>query len=397
MLQKLTKKTIDQIEATKSAQFVWDTELKGFGLKVTPAGKKVFIYQYRTGGRGTPTKRSTIGTYGDITPSQARTEAQSLGGLVAKGGDPRSEAIKQQTKAALQSANSFARLVAEFIEQHAKKKQRNWSETERLLNHDAVPRWRKRPAESITKREVVELLQLVSDRAPITANRLLAALRKLFNWAVATGRLDASPVSGIPRPAGEKSRDRVLDDNELASILSVAKTKPYPFGPFYQLLIFTAQRLEEVSAMRWNEIKGNQWTIPAERSKNGKAHLVHLSPPALAVLSKIPKSDKTDLVFTTTGTTPISGFSKAKSELDRLSNVKDWRFHDIRRTVATGLANIGHPPHICDKILNHSSGTISGVAAVYQKAQFLDERKKALNDWGKHVMRVEKSNKRQSD
>lgn len=397
MQQRLTKRTIDQIEAAKSAQFVWDTDLKGLGLKVTPTGKKVFIYQYRTGGRGSPTKRSTIGNYGDITPDQARTQALRLAGSVAEGRDPRTERRQQQIVATQQSENSFARLVAEFIEKHAKPHQRNWLETERLLNHDAVPRWKSRPAASITKREVDELLQLVAARAPITANRLLAALRKLFNWAAATGRLDASPVLGMPSPAREQSRDRVLDDSELAGILSAAKGMPYPFGPFYQLLIFTAQRREEVAGMRWCEIDSNQWTIPAERSKNRKAHVVHLSQPALAVLSKIAKRDERGLVFTTTDTTPISGFSKAKAELDRLSAVKEWRFHDIRRTVTTGLANLGHPPHVCDKILNHTTGAISGVAAVYQKAEFLDERKKALNDWGKHVIGVAKKRRKHSD
>jgi integrase len=385
MQQSLTKRVIDQIVATKSTQFVWDTKLKGFGLKVTSAGKKVFIYQYRTGGRGSPTKRSTLGKYGDLTPDQARTRALQLAGSVAEGRDPRSEARERQTVAAQQAENTFARLVEKFIEQHAKKKQRNWRETKRLLDHDAVPRWGKRPAASITKTEVDDLLQLVAARAPITANRLLAVLRKLFNWAVVKEHLETSQVSGLPPPISEQSRDRHLDDGELARVISAANSKPYPFGPFYQLLIYTAQRLNEVSGMRWGEIKGDQWTIPAERSKNRRAHIVHLSPPALVVLSKISKSDKTDLVFTTTDTTPISGFSKAKAELDQLSSVKDWRFHDIRRTVTTGLANLGHPPHICDKILNHSTGAISGVAAVYQRYEYLEERKKALDDWGERV------------
>lgn len=386
MLQHLTKKSIDLIGKKPNTQFVWDTELKGFGLKVTPAGKKVFIYQYRTGGRGTSTQRFTIGTFGDITPDQARTKARQLAGVVAEGRDPRSETKQKQAAALQQAANSFAGLASEFIEQHAKKKQKNWHETERLLNYDAVPAWGKRPVEAITKREVDKLIHEVADRAPIVANRLLAALRKLFNWAVATGRLDASPVSGMPRPASEKTRDRVLDDQELFNIYSASQEIAYPFGPFFQLLIFTAQRLNEVSGMQWSEITDDQWTIPAHRSKNKKAHIVYLSPPALAVLKTIPKEEDRDLIFTTTGRTHISGFSKAKENLDKKSGVANWRYHDIRRTVTTGLANIGHPPHVCDKILNHSSGTISGVAAVYQKADFLEERKKALNDWGQHVL-----------
>jgi len=178
----------------------------------------------------------------------------------------------------------------------------------------------------------------------------------------------------------------VLDDSELARVLNAAKSMGYPFGPFVELLMLTAQPEDEIAGMRWSEIDGQKWTIPGHRSKNGKDHLVHLSAPALAVLAELPRDDQVDLVFTTTGTTPISGFSKAKEKIDRISGVRGWRFHDIRRTVTTGLANLGHSPHVADKILNHRSGAISGVAAVYQKAEFKVERENALTDWGNYIL-----------
>jgi integrase len=137
--------------------------------------------------------------------------------------------------------------------------------------------------------------------------------------------------------------------------------------------------------MQWSEIKGDCWTIPASRAKNGKAHVVHLTVQAQKVLAQIPRQAGSDLVFTTTGKTAISGFSNAREALAKASGVQDWRFHDVRRTVTTGLANLGHPPHVCDKILNHVSGTISGVKAVYQKAEFLSERRQALEDWAAHI------------
>ena len=385
MTRPLTKRSVDQTKPSEGDIFIWDSELKGFGLKVTPAGKKVFIYQYRTGGRGTPTKRATLGKYGDITPDQARVHARRYAGVVAEGRDPRLEEKQRQSVAAQESANTFARLVADFIDTYAKKHQRTWQETKRLLHYDPMAVWAKRPAASLTRREVVALVQTVADRAPITANRLRAALRKLFNWAVATGRVDASPVSGIPRPARERPRDRVLSKEELGRVFAAAGKIAYPFGPFFKLLVLTAQRVQEVAGIRWSEIQGNEWIIPAERAKNGKAHVVHLNAPALTILSTIPRHAGRDLVFTVTGVTPISGFSKAKARLDRLAGVTGWRDHDIRRTVVTGLANLGHPPHVCDKILNHVAGTISGVAAVYQRAEFSAERQAALDEWGQWV------------
>ena len=157
------------------------------------------------------------------------------------------------------------------------------------------------------------------------------------------------------------------------------------FGAIIQMLILTAQRRNEVSEMTWSELDldGNQWEIPGARTKNEKPHFVHLSDQARAVLSAIPNTGA--FVFTSNGKTPFSGFSKSKSRLDDLSGVTDWRLHDIRRTVTSGIAQLGIAPHIADKILNHQSGTISGVAAVYQRHEFLDERKTALDAWGNHV------------
>ena len=385
MEERLTKRVVDAIAATNTDQFIWDTGTKGFGLKVTPARRKVFIFQYRTGGRGTPTKRVTIGTFGELTVDQARASARRHAGVVAEGRDPRAELRQQDDLQRLDAQNTFEALITAFIEQYAKGSQRSWRDTERLLRYDAVGAWGRRPAASLTRRDVNSLLESVKSRAPITANRLLAALRKMFKWAAATGRLDVSPVSGIPLPTAEKSRDRVLNDEELVGVLSAADVLDYPFGPFVKLLFLTAQRRREVAGLRWSEITGDVWTIPGARTKNGRAHIVHLSPPALAVLSSIPRHGDSNLVFTTNGRTPISGFSRAKTKLDAASGVEHWTFHDIRRTVTTGLANLGHPPHVADKILNHTTGAISGVAAIYQKAEFLGERKKALDDWGEHV------------
>jgi integrase len=168
-----------------------------------------------------------------------------------------------------------------------------------------------------------------------------------------------------------------------------------PFGPLVRLLLLTAQRRHEVAALRWSELSADlsTWTLPGSRAKNGKAHIVHLSEPAREILSDIPRIVGQDLVFSVTGTTPPSGFSKAKLALDAAmasevpTDREGWRFHDFRRTAVTWMAGAGFPPHVADRLLNHVGGSIQGVAAVYQRSEFLAERKAALTAWGAHVLR----------
>ena len=179
--------------------------------------------------------------------------------------------------------------------------------------------------------------------------------------------------------------DRVLSNEELKSIIQAAREFGGAFGGIVQLLVFTVQRRNEVSEMTWDELDLDQslWTIPSERTKNAKPHFVHLTDQAKEVLAAMPHVGS--FVYTTTGKSPFSGFSKAKKELDKVSGVTGWRLHDIRRTVTTGMATLGIAPHVADKIMNHQSGTISGVAAVYQRHEFLDERKTALEAWSNYV------------
>jgi integrase len=226
---------------------------------------------------------------------------------------------------------------------------------------------------------------VVARGSNVMANRLLATLRKLFNWSVSRGIISVAPSAGISAPYRERARDRVLKDDELAAVFNAAKQVGGCYGSIVQMLVLTGQRRGEVSEMTWKELDQERdlWTIPAARAKNGKAHTVHISKLAMQVLSPLPKVG--EFVFTSNGKTPFSGFSKSKKRLDELSGVSDWRLHDIRRTVISGMAQLGIAPHVADKILNHQSGTISGVAAVYQRHEFLEERKLALDAWDHHV------------
>ena len=379
---KLTKRAIDDLQPGDKDAFFWDADITGLAVKVTPKGKKTFMVQYRPGGRGSPTRKIFIGPFGEVTLHKARTEAKRIFGLRAEGRDP---ALERQQAKQRAISNKFADIAADFLAKHASQN-RTVDETARILKRDVLPKWGKRSIHEIGKRDVNDLLDVVVARGShVMANRTLANLRKLFNWCVSRGIITASPCEGISAPHREKARDRVLSDDELIAIFNTAKQMGGAFGAIIQMLVLTAQRRNEVSEMTWNELDLNNdiWTIPGSRTKNEKPHFVHLSEQASAVLSSVLNVGA--FTFTSNGKTPFSGFSKAKKRLDELSGVTDWRLHDIRRTVTSGMAQLGIAPHVADKILNHQSGTISGVAAVYQRHEFLDDRKTALNAWGNYV------------
>jgi integrase len=196
--------------------------------------------------------------------------------------------------------------------------------------------------------------------------------------------IDFSPAEGIASSYREASRDRVLDDPELASIILAARKIPGAYGGIVEFLALTGQRREEVAKLKWNELdeKSRTWSIPGSRTKNKRSHIVHLSETAWKVVAARPQGE---FVFGTSRGKNFQAFRTAKEKLDELSGVSGWRLHDLRRTIVSGMARLGVPPHVADKILNHQSGTISGVAAVYQRHDFLAERKEALNRWGAHV------------
>ena len=379
---KLTKRVIDELEPGPKDAFYWDSDITGLGLKVTPKGRKTFLIQYRPGGRKSPTRKVFLGPYGTVTLHKARREASQILGLRAEGRDPALERQQARHRAA---SDRFSDVANDFLAKHASQN-RTVDETTRIIQRDVLPKWKSRSIHAIGRRDVNNLLDAVVARGSmVMANRLLAALRKLFNWSVSRGIITASPCAGISAPHREKSRDRVLSNNELVSIIQAAREMGGAFGGVVQMLVLTAQRRNEVSEATWTELDLDQrlWTIPGERTKNGKPHFVHLSDKAKAVLEMTPNVG--GFIFTSNGKTPFSGFSKAKKRLDDMSSVTDWRLHDIRRTVTTGMATLGIAPHIADKVMNHQSGTISGVAAVYQRHEFLEERKTALEAWGRHV------------
>jgi len=402
---KVTRRAVDALGGDK-VEYLWDTELKGFGVKVTPAGAKIYIVQYRLGGRATKTKRYTIGNHGGWKPEAAREEAEEIIRMVDKGIDPHRRKVDQQRK---QTETDFEHVVREFIEKYAKPRNRSWREVERLFNHDIIPAFKGRSLLDITRADIITLLDTVAERAPVLANYLFATLRKLYNWSIERGIVDVSPLSGMRTPSIVEPRDRVLTDSEIKLIWNASDRLGWPFAPWAKLLILTGQRSGEVAAMRWSDIdmKEKIWTIPGTIAKNGNTHAVPLSGMAVELLKLIPKITPKGLVFTTTRTTPVSGFSRAKERLDnailttlreqaieqnekpeKVKPLPEWRWHDLRRTAATGMASLRFPPHIVEAVLNHKSGTVSGVAAVYNRFDYAKEKRDALEAWSNKVQSI---------
>jgi integrase len=258
----------------------------------------------------------------------------------------------------------------------------------------------KRPAARISRTEAVNALdRIVKANKPLMASRTMAYARACFSWAEKRGKVSVNPFANLPIAAVRSERERVLADDELRAIWAASGTLGYPWGPFFRLAILTLQRREEVAGMRWSEIAADlsMWTIPGSRMKNGKAHDVHLSEAARAVLREIPRTEGCDFVLSTTGKTPISGFSAAKAALDKvidrdLMPVRPWRLHDLRRTGVTKLAELGFDSIVVDKILAHQPAKLRGVAGVYQRYDFARERAAALDAWAAHVAAIEQNN-----
>jgi integrase len=379
---RLTKSAIDALPIFKSDVMYWDSGYPGFGVKVTPKGRKVFIVLYRTGGAGSRLRKYTIGPYGRVTLHQARVAAHKVFAAKLEGRDLAAE--KREAKRRVVE-DRVEDLLESFIAQRLSQN-RSAGEISRLLRREIGKPWASRSIHEIGKRDVVEVISAIEQRgAPAAANKTLKSLKTFLRWCVGRAVLDQSPAEGVPLPAKEVARDRVLNDQELAQIILAAREIGGPYGGIVELLALTGQRREEVARMKWDELDlaRRNWTLPKSRTKNAKEHVVHLSEQSMAVLKRGAK--KEPFVFSVLGTKPFQEFSKGKRRLDQLSSVTGWRLHDLRRTCVSGMARLGIAPHVADKILNHQAGTISGVAAVYQRHEFLSERRHALDVWGAHV------------
>lgn len=436
MKEKLTITFLKAVQPQKEPKkdlFVWDTELPGFVLKVTPAGRKIFFAEGRVGrGRGAKLRRVTVGPWGTFTVDEAREEAKRVLRKLEQGVDPVEEK-KAADLAAEQAAseaaeierkareNAFSAVAEQFLAAVVRGRLATADAQESVIKRRFIDEWGARDITTIGRRDVNAVLDAIAAEGhSIAAIKAQRIIRPLFAFAVDREIIAANPAAGLKLALDEEARDRVLTDGELAEIWKATEGLGAPFRQFVQLLILTGQRRNEVAGMRWDELdmEAGLWTIPAARSKNGKAHVVHLAPQALAVLKAVPRRKVLDggkverdcqHVMTTRGDAPISGFSKCKQLLDKVIlecrakamakyggnpeeavGMEEWTFHDLRRTFSTGGARLGIAMHIVERVLNHVPVALKGVARVYQHHEFMAERKSALETWGRHVEFVTK-------
>lgn len=371
-----------------------DGTVAGLGLRVSHTGQKSFYLTYTHRGRD---QRLTLGQYPALKLAAARSKATALIAMIDAGVDPRAGEDTADPVLSPPKATTFETALQQFVALYCKRhnKASTAAETERLLRATFLPRWRQRAVASVTTADVLEILDdLVERDRPSAAIHAYSTIRTFFGWCESRGLIVQSPCLKLKPPAKKAKRTRVLSDLELARIWHAAQAQGYPYGPIVQLLILTLQRRGEVAGMMARELSGDLrlWSLPALRTKNGQPHEVPLLPRARAILRAVPRLEspylfparhKLDRAFT--------GYSPAKRALDAACPIADWTLHDLRRTGATGLGNLGVAPHIIERILNHTSESFEGVSGLYNRARYLPEMRAALRLWAAHVKRVVKA------
>lgn len=345
-------------------------------------------------------RRVNIGRFGAVTVEQARRAAKIMLGQVAGGGDPMAErkaAAEAATAAKAADEYTFARMVQAWAAAREGHRRPSYLKEAVACLTRNLPDWQERAAAGVTFAEAIEALDGIKTRkGTVAANRTLAYGRAAYSWAVRRQQAPTNPFKGMERPGQETPRERVLSLTEMAAIWRACDSLSPTRAAFVRTLMLTLQRVGEVESMRWTELDNptdpTTWELPGERSKNGKPHVVHLAEPMRTIIRSQPRLRGNGQVFPGRGGEgAVNGSTHTKDPIEAaLGRVGvttgNWRLHDFRRAGVTALAERGIPPHIADRLLNHITGSISGVAAVYQKAQFLVERQAALDLWAQLVL-----------
>jgi integrase len=374
-----------KLPAGKSELLVFDDTLPGFGVRLRAGGKRSWIAQYRIGPQQ---RRLSLGTVEALDAAEARKRARDAFARVQLGRDPQAEKIEARAPKAREM--TLGDVVDRYLP-YAERKLKASTYSGVVLH--LRKHWQPLHAHEIQNLErrhvAAELARIAASSGPYGANRSRAALSVLFAWAIGEGLTDANPVVGTNKATDEIARDRVLSGNEAGLIWRHAGTGQY--GAIVRLLLLTGQRREEVAAMQWPELDLDKgvWSLPASRTKNGRAHDVPLSQPAIEILQGQARQPNRNLVFGE-GPGPFQGWSNAKKALDKrlqaAGMAASWRLHDLRRTAATRMADLGVQPHVVESLLNHISGHKSGVAGVYNRSSYAGEKRNALDLWAAHVL-----------
>ena len=395
----LTDRRINRLPKapTGSRLEVYDLCVPGLIVRVTDRGVKSFCVRYRIGARSL---RFTIGKPGPISTQAARKIALRVLAEAAQGVDPmqpKREGRDRDTSpsVSLPVSSAIERFVCDWLPNRVSEgalKPAYAAECTRLLRKEVMPRWSDKCLASVTALDLTDLLAEINARS--TRRHTYFAIRTLCRWAEGSGILRLNPIpKNYPNPAKPKGRERVLRADETRRIWQHVHKGASQFHSIVALLLLTGQRRDEVADAKWSEfdVPAQTWTIPGERVKNGRTHIVPLTDTAIRLLTVIPRTSP--YLFPGTGgkRATFSGWSRSKARLDRQIDVTGWTLHDLRRTVATRLSEGGVSPHIVERLLNHSSGIVSGVAAVYNRASYKDEVRAAVTLWADYLSSLEVS------
>jgi integrase len=383
-----TDKSIKYLQPSEKRRLVWAKGLKGFGIRITPKGTKSFVFKYDVDGRD---RWLTFGQYPKLKLAEAFKKYGEALEKVEAGEDPADENVEMNE--ANRRALTIRQLADQYIEKYAKPRKRSWKEDERILEHDVLGKWGARRASKITRRDVIDLLdEIVARGAPIQANRTLAVIRRMFNFGIDRDVIEVSPCHRVKPPSAESSKDRYLTLDEIRLFWTRLDTAPLTKHTklALKLLLLTLQRSSEVIGINKSELdlKARTWIIPAERTKNKRAHLVTLSPLAMEIVLALMKDvGENSFLFPGEGGGDHftnSALSRAIARnLDHFGIAK-FTPHDLRRTGSTQLAAFKVPRFDRDRILNHTDRT---VGAVYDIHEYEDEKRAALNLWSDIIER----------
>jgi len=442
MAKLLTAAAVQKIKPQGQRIEVRDSGCRGLILVVQPSGHKSWCMRFRD--RNGKLVRMALGAV-DLTGKEtaaepiigsaltlvaARRTAAEINRQRAFGHDVVAAKHREQLEQKVRGTKTFDQAAIDFVEQHVRPNTRRWESQARLLGLrpkgegqglELVPnglanRWRARQVVEIDGDDIFAIVEETRHKgvpglkrrnkkpSEPRARTMFATLSKMFSWLVQKRRAKQNPCAGVHKPEIPKPRDRVLTDAEIVKFWAACDKANEPFGHALKLLLLTGSRLNEISGMRRSELSddGQTWTIPGDRTKNHRTHVVPLSNLALEILQDV--NSVGEIVFTTNGCSPISGWSKIKKRLDEAmlaqwssfgpgsdrktdkDKLSPWRVHDLRRTCATGMAELGIPPHIVEACLNHVSGAKAGVAGIYNRALYSAEKKVALERWENHVL-----------
>ncbi|SFR35096.1 Site-specific recombinase XerD [Yoonia tamlensis] len=385
MIQKLTTKFIETRKPNPAKREDFrDTVVPGLVLRVNKSGTKTFSFHKRINGKMT---RLTIGHFGPFSLVQARERARQILYEIETGNFEDRTGIEAENKPTLGD------VIPDYIEKYAKIHNKDCTRKNALLAKFTTLHGK--PIHEIKRADVVKACDTIHKSAPVSANRALAYLKHLMGWCVERGMIEANPISGMKPLSKEKPRERVLSDDELGALWAACDDQGYPFGDCIKLLMLSGQRRAEVAEMRWSELdlEKRLWTLPSSRAKNGKQHTVPITDAMLEVLRKPPRFFNSDYVFTTTGKSPVSGFGRVKNRLDTAltEGTESWIIHDLRRTMSTNMAQLGIPQPVTEALLNHKTGVVSGVAAIYNVYSYADEKREALETWNARIEEITKT------